>query len=116
MAEHLVITDPLEAWTAAGVSIWLDDLSRERLTSGSLATLVRDRHVVGVTTNPSIFAAAFTGSDAYDAQIRDLAARGAGVTEALRVLTTVAVDARATIAPAPPRRGARECPDRLPPV
>ena len=78
MAEHSVITDPLDALTAAGVSIWLDDLSRERLTSGSLATLVRDRHVVGVTTNPTIFAAAITGSDAYTAQIRDLAARGAG--------------------------------------
>ena len=91
MAEHLVITDPLEALTAAGVSIWLDDLSRERLTSGSLATLVRDRHVVGVTTNPTIFAAAITGSDAYHAQIRDLAARGAGVTEALRELTATDV-------------------------
>ena len=70
---------------------------------------------MGVTTNPSIFAAAFTGSDAYDAQIRDLAARGAGVTEALRVLTTVADDAVATIAQARRRRGDRECPDRLRP-
>ena len=91
MAEHFVITDPLEALTAAGVSIWLDDLSRDRLTSGSLATLVRDQHVVGVTTNPTIFAAAITGSDAYTAQIRDLAARGAGVTEALRELTATDV-------------------------
>ena len=91
MAEHSVITDPLDALTAAGVSIWLDDLSRDRLTSGSLATLVRDQHVVGVTTNPTIFATAITGSDAYTAQIRDLAARGAGVTEALRELTATDV-------------------------
>jgi hypothetical protein len=91
MAEHLVITDPLDALSTAGVSIWLDGLSRERLSSGSLATLVRDQHVVGVTTNPTIFAAAITGSDAYTAQIRDLAARGAGVTEALRELTATDV-------------------------
>jgi transaldolase len=91
MAEHLVSTDPLDALTTAGVSIWLDDLSRDRLTSGSLATLVRDRHVVGVTTNPTIFASAITGSDAYTAQIRDLAARGADVPEALRELTATDV-------------------------
>ena len=69
MAEHLVITDPLDA----------------------LATLVLDRHVVGVTTNPTIFAAAITGSDAYTAQIHDVAARCAGVTEALRELTATDV-------------------------
>lgn len=91
MTEHSVLTDPLGALTAAGVSIWLDDLSRERLRSGSLATLVRDRHVVGVTTNPTIFATAITRSDAYDPQIRDLAARGVSVIEALRVLTATDV-------------------------
>jgi len=93
MTEHSVMTDPLQALTAAGVSIWLDDLSRDRLTSGSLATLVRDRYVVGVTTNPTIFTAAITRSDAYTPQIRDLAVRGVDVTEALRVLT--ATDVRA---------------------
>ena len=91
MAEHLVITDPLDALTAAGVSIWLDDLSRDRITSGSLAALVRDRNVVGVTTNPTIFATAIAGSDAYTAQISDLAARGVGVTEALQELTAADV-------------------------
>jgi transaldolase len=46
------MTDQLAALTEAGVSIWLDDLSRERLTSGSLADLVTHDRVVGVTTNP----------------------------------------------------------------
>jgi transaldolase len=73
--------------TSRGVSIWLDDLSRERLTTGSLANLVADDHVVGVTTNPTIFAKAITGSDAYAAQLRDLAARGVGPSEALRLMT-----------------------------
>jgi transaldolase len=82
------MTDPLAALTDAGVSIWLDDLSRDRLTSGSLAALVTDRHVRGVTTNPTIFAKAITAGDAYDEQIRDLAVRGVTVGEALRALTT----------------------------
>ena len=81
------MTDNLAALSEAGVSIWLDDLNRERLVSGSLANLVRDKHVVGVTTNPTIFAKAITGGDAYDAQIRGLAARGVGVPDALRALT-----------------------------
>ena len=80
--------DPLAELSAAGVSIWLDDLSRVRLASGTLADLIRDRHVVGVTSNPTIFAAAIAGSDLYDEQIRDLAARGVGVDEAARMITT----------------------------
>lgn len=79
--------DRLAALSDAGVSIWLDDLSRERLVSGSLAELVAHDHVVGVTTNPTIFAKAITVGDAYDAQIGDLAARGVEVGEALRALT-----------------------------
>lgn len=47
---------PLSELSDAGVSIWLDDLSRERLISGSLAADVAKRHIVGVTSNPSIFA------------------------------------------------------------
>ena len=82
------MNDALAALSKAGVSIWLDDLSRERLVSGSLADLAARDHVVGVTTNPSIFAKAITGSDAYDAQLRDLAARGVDVRTALRALTT----------------------------
>ena len=82
------MNDTLGTLSEAGVSIWLDDLSRERLVSGSLADLAARDHVVGVTTNPSIFAKAITGSDAYDPQLRDLATRGVDVREALRALTT----------------------------
>jgi transaldolase len=82
------MADPLTTLTEAGVSIWLDDLSRERLTSGSLAALVEQQHVSGVTTNPSIFAKAIGSAHPYDAQVRDLAARGVEAGEALRALTT----------------------------
>ena len=80
--------DPLTELTQAGVSIWLDDLSRLRLTGGSLADLAARDHVTGVTTNPTIFAKAITGSDAYRAQLSDLADRRIQVGEALRALTT----------------------------
>ncbi|HET8599517.1 MAG TPA: transaldolase [Segeticoccus sp.] len=82
------MTDPLTALTRAGVSLWLDDLSRERLSSGTLADLVAHQHVSGVTTNPSIFAKAIGTSAAYEEQLRDLAVRGVDVAEALRSLTT----------------------------
>jgi transaldolase len=85
------MADALARLSKAGVSVWLDDLSRERLVSGGLADLVREHHVVGVTTNPTIFAKAITGGKAYAAQIRDLAARRVGVAEALRALTAVDV-------------------------
>ena len=52
------MSDRLNALSEAGVSIWLDDLSRERIETGNLADLVKNKHVVGVTTNPSIFASA----------------------------------------------------------
>jgi transaldolase len=82
------MTDPLAALGQAGVSIWLDDLSRERLTSGTLADLIAHQRVVGVTTNPSIFAKAIGSGEAYDGQLSDLAARGVDTAEALRALTT----------------------------
>lgn len=85
------MADPLGNLTAAGVSIWLDDLSRTMLVSGSLIDLVRDKHVVGLTSNPTIFARAIGAGDLYDEQIRDLAGRGVGVDEAVRVLTTLDV-------------------------
>jgi len=81
-------TDRLAQLSEAGVSIWLDDLSRERLNSGNLAALIRDKHVVGVTTNPTIFASALAKGEAYDEQVRELAARGADVTAVVRELTT----------------------------
>ena len=82
------MADNLRALTEAGVAVWLDDLSRERLVSGSLAELARDCHVVGVTTNPTIFERALSGSDTYSAQVRDLARRGVDVDEAVRMITT----------------------------
>jgi transaldolase len=82
------MSDPLTDLTHAGVSIWLDDLSRDRLATGSLARLAADDHVGGVTTNPTIFAKAISGSPSYAGQISDLATRGVGVGEALRALTT----------------------------
>jgi transaldolase len=82
------MADPLNELTSAGVAIWLDDLSRARLATGSLAGLVQDCHVVGVTSNPTIFQKAISNSDHYDRQIRDLAARGVAVEEAVRMITT----------------------------
>ena len=81
------MADPLADLSNKGVSIWLDDLSRQRLVTGALADLVAHDHVVGVTTNPAIFAKAIAASDAYAQQIRDLWARGAIVGEALRAMT-----------------------------
>jgi transaldolase len=82
------MTDVLEELTQAGVSVWLDDISRERLTSGNLAALIRDFHVRGVTSNPTIFASALAKGDAYDEQIKDLAVRKVGVDEASRMITS----------------------------
>ena len=73
---------------AHGVSVWLDDLSRERLTSGNLAGLIEHEGVVGVTTNPSIFQAALSAGSAYDEQVGELARAGANVDEAVMALTT----------------------------
>jgi transaldolase len=81
------MTDALKALSDAGVAVWLDDLSRERLVTGSLAMMIRDNHVVGVTTNPTIFQKAISGSAFYDDQARDLAIRGVAVAEALRAMT-----------------------------
>ncbi|MGH3936477.1 MAG: transaldolase [Pseudonocardiaceae bacterium] len=84
-------TDTLLALSGAGVSIWLDDLSRQRINSGSLAGLIRDRHVVGVTSNPTIFAGALTHADDYAEQVRELTARGASVDEAVNEITVADV-------------------------
>jgi transaldolase len=78
----------LAALSAAGVSVWLDDLSRDRLQTGNLQELIDTRSVVGVTTNPSIFQAALSKGTAYDAQVSELADRGADVDATIRTVTT----------------------------
>jgi len=83
-----VSNETLKQLSDAGVSIWLDDLSRDRLVRGTLADLIRDKHVVGVTTNPTIFQKAISGSEVYDEQVRDIARRQVDVGEALRAITT----------------------------
>ncbi|MFF3670362.1 transaldolase [Microtetraspora malaysiensis] len=82
------MSENLNRLTGAGVSIWLDDISRDRLRTGNLAALIRDKQVVGVTSNPTIFAAALSKGDAYDAQLHDLRVRGVSVDEAVRSITT----------------------------
>ncbi|OSC40791.1 transaldolase [Mycobacterium decipiens] len=78
----------LAALSAAGVSVWLDDLSRDRLRSGNLQELIDTKSVVGVTTNPSIFQKALAEGHAYDTQIAELAERDADVDAAIRTITT----------------------------
>jgi transaldolase len=80
--------DVLGQLTAEDVAIWLDDISRERLTTGNLAKLIKEFHVRGVTSNPTIFAHAMAHGDAYDQQSRELAVRKVGVEEASRAITT----------------------------
>jgi transaldolase len=84
-------TDTLKALSEAGVSIWLDDLSRQRINSGNLATLIREWYVVGVTSNPTIFAHAVVHAEDYAEQVKQLAARGASVDEAVREITVADV-------------------------
>ncbi|MGP3771190.1 transaldolase [Streptomyces sp. SDT5-1] len=88
---------PLKALSDEGVSIWLDDLSRTRIESGNLAELIADSHVVGVTTNPSIFQAAIGKGEGYEEQLADLAVRKVTVDEAVRMMTTQDVRAAADI-------------------
>ncbi|MFK0400931.1 transaldolase [Microbacterium sp. NPDC090225] len=84
------MSTPTSQLAAAGVSIWLDDLSRTRISSGNLAELIETRNVVGVTTNPTIFANALTdkSNTSYDAQVTELAASGASAEEAVFAATT----------------------------
>ncbi|WP_244928317.1 transaldolase [Nocardioides sp. W7] len=82
------MSERLEALANAGVSIWLDDLSRERIETGNLADLVKERAVVGVTTNPTIFASAIANGERYDEQVRKLVAAGEPVDRVIFDLTT----------------------------
>lgn len=81
-------TSPLATLSAAGVSVWLDDLSRARIVSGGLQNLIDDRHVVGVTTNPTIFANALAKGADYDDQVAALAKAGSRVSGAVVDITT----------------------------
>jgi len=83
-----VSVDVLGQLSEAGVSVWLDDISRDRLRTGNLQALIDDMHVVGVTSNPTIFAKALSAGSAYDEQIADLKSYGVGVDEASRMITT----------------------------
>jgi transaldolase len=83
-----VSVDVLGQLSEAGVSVWLDDISRDRLRTGNLQSLIDDYHVVGVTSNPTIFAHALDRGDAYDGQLADLKTRGVSVEEASRAITT----------------------------
>ena len=81
-------SDVLGQLSEAGVSVWLDDISRDRLRTGNLQSLIDDYHVVGVTSNPTIFAKALSDGSAYDEQAKDLRIRDVSVEEAARALTT----------------------------
>jgi transaldolase len=83
-----VSKDVLAQLSEAGVAVWLDDISRERLRTGNLQSLIDEFHVVGVTSNPTIFAKALSNGDAYDGQVKDLKIRGVSVEEASRAITT----------------------------
>jgi transaldolase len=101
--------EKLAELSEAGVAVWLDDLSRDRIRSGNLQSLVDERSVVGVTTNPTIFAAAISGSESYDDQLHAMAVRRITVEEALRTITAAdvrdACDLLAPVAEASPGDG-----------
>src|SRR3954453_20613095 len=82
------MTDKLAELSAAGVAVWLDDLSRVRLHTGSLDPMAREQPVAGVTTNPTIFAKALADANSYDDQLKQLAAQKVTVEEAVRLLTS----------------------------
>lgn len=88
MTENAAQNPNTAALAAAGVSVWLDDLSRSRLEDGSLAELVATRSVTGVTTNPAIFQKALEDADVYAEQLDELAASGVDVDAAVTALTT----------------------------
>ena len=88
---------PLAELSLAGVSIWLDDLSRQRIASGGLQTLIDTKNVVGVTTNPTIFAGALSKGEAYAEQVAALAAAGTSVHDAVFEITTDDVTAASDI-------------------
>jgi transaldolase len=97
VTEATATAGALRRLSEAGVSVWLDDLSRRRIESGNLAELISTKNVVGVTTNPSIFQAAIGSGEGYEEQLADLATRGVAVDEAVRMMTTADVRAAADV-------------------
>lgn len=85
------MSTPTQNLSAAGVSIWLDDLSRQRITTGNLQELIDTRDVVGVTTNPSIFQAAISAGIGYEEAIAAQASAGASTDDTIFALTTTDV-------------------------
>ena len=83
------MTEATQRTSDSGVSIWLDDLSRSRIESGSLQDLIANKNVVGVTTNPSIFQKALHEVGPYDPQLKELGK--VDVETAVRELTTTDV-------------------------
>ena len=82
------MSERLKALADAGVSIWLDDLSRERIETGNLAELVKNSYVVGITTNPTIFATALSEGERYNDQVAEIARAGGSADDAVLELTT----------------------------
>jgi len=83
------MTNPnTQALSEAGVSIWLDDLSRELIETGKISELIEERNVVGVTSNPSIFQAALSKGDRYNDDLAALTKAGKDVEEVVHELTT----------------------------
>ena len=91
------MSTPTARLVEEGVSIWLDDLSRQRITSGNLADLIITRNVTGVTTNPTIFAGALAKGESYDGQVSVLAKDGADVERAIFEITTDDVQAASDV-------------------
>ncbi|WP_206240182.1 transaldolase family protein [Novosphingobium terrae] len=81
------MTSPYPSLAQAGVALWLDDLSRSRILSGDLARRVSAGDIVGVTTNPTIFAKSISAGSGYEEQVKELALRGTAIGETLRLLT-----------------------------
>ena len=103
------MANALQQLADTGVAVWLDDLSRARIQSGELARMVEHGGVVGITTNPTIFAKAIGSGSGYEEQVRDLALRGTAVGETVRLLT--AWDVRAAcdvLQPTATRTGGRD--------
>src|ERR1700759_378714 len=93
----------------AGVSVWLDDLSRPLIETGALAKMVDDGEIVGITTNPTIFPKAIGSGSGYEEQVRELALRGPAIGETLRLLTAWDVRAACDIMrPVYDRSGGRD--------